>query len=252
MASQPSPSLLYRSDRAFTVMELMIVIGIAALLMVLLLGVLPQVTLSAKATVNLNNHRAITAALIRYAYDHRSTLPYSYQDTPAMPSMTYTRELAMLGYINDPRVFFSPLVGQWYKGGALASPQKASTIPWFYTNYSANRNGAMPYSTETDGARRPANLGRVAADGNIARLMLLRDSYDSSWDSPDNPDKSRGGGRVWFSGEGYLPPPAKSYHGKIHASFADGHTAAINREELLNLMQVPNQQPPLFNETYTR
>lgn len=158
----------------------------------------------------------------------------------------------MLGYVRDPRIFFSPLVGEWYQGGALAAPQKASTIPWFYTNYSANRNGAMPYSTETDGARRPANLGRVAADGNLGKLILLRDSYDVSWDAPDNPDRRRGGGRVWFSSQGFLPPPEKSYHEKVHASFADGHTAAFSREEMNNMMQVPNHQPPLFNETYTR
>lgn len=96
MALLPPPSTFRRKCSAFTIIELMIVIGVVAVLMALLLGVVPRISLSAKAALNLNHHRMITAALIRYAHEHRSTLPYSYQDSPEVKSMTYPRELRCL------------------------------------------------------------------------------------------------------------------------------------------------------------
>ncbi len=252
----PGPRSLHQQDRAFTATELVVAVAIVFLLLAILLGVLPRVRISSKAIVNIRHHQTIATALLRYAQDHQGSLPYSYQDTSEIRSMTYPRELMMKGYLNNPEVFFSPLVDPWFRNAGvarnMAEPQRDSVIPWYYTNYSANRNGAMPYRTDTDGTRRPANINRVASDGNLSRLILLRDSYEASWDNPDQDDRRRGGGRVWFSSEGYLPPEEKSYHDKIHVSFADGHVEAFSREDILPLLRAANREPPLFNELYTR
>ncbi len=230
--------------------------AILLVLAALLMAVFPRVNVAGKATVNLSNHRQIASALLAYAYDHRGDLPYCYENIGAVSKMTYTRKLVLLGYLDNPRVFFSPLAGKWYeKGGmgALSTPTANSSTPWFYTNYAVNRYGAMPYDASVDGAaRRPANLNRVGADGNLAALMLLRDNYDRSYDVPGSADKDRGGGRPWFSGVGYLPPPAKSYHGQIYAAFADGHVQSFSYPEMVLLMEKPKREPPLFNELYTR
>jgi len=227
-------------------------VAVVAVLILFSLGVGMRVSLSGKATINLANHRQIVGALLAYAGEHGGRLPLCYENTGSVQKMTYTRKLVLLGYIRQPRIFFSPLAGKWYETngmGALQNPNLNSSVPWFYTNYGVNRYGAMPYDSSTDGSRKPASLLRVASEGNLSALMLLRDNYDPSY-APPNED--RGGGRPWFSNAGYLPPASRNYNGQIHASFADGHVEAFRYEEIKALMEKPKGEPPLFSERYTR
>ena len=233
---------------AFTLAELLVSVAIVAVLAALSVGVALRMSLSGKETVNLANHRQIVGALIAYAGEHGGRLPLCYEDSATTKKMTYTRKLVLLGYIAQPRIFFGPLEQKWYEkegANALRSPASNATVPWFYTNYGVNRYGAMPYDSSTDGSRKPASLIRVAAEGRLSALMLLRDNYDKSY--PD-----RGGGNPWFTNAAKLPTAAKNYHGRVYASFADGHVEAFGYGEIKALMEKPNGEPPLFKDLYTR
>ncbi|HWL53681.1 MAG TPA: type II secretion system protein [Chthoniobacteraceae bacterium] len=235
---------------AATLSEMLVAVGIIGLIAALTLPVVNRLRVAAKATMNLSNHRQIASALIAYAAEHQGVLPYSQANQEVSASgtkETYPRTLCLGGYVSDPAIFFSPLAAPWYLNTrAFQNPKSNSISPWFYTHYAANRYGAMPYQEKN---YHPANLRRVAADGNLSRLMLLRDNYRADYDTPGQP---YGGGLIWFSSGKDTPPPDKSYHGLVHTAFADGHVEVYRREEIIPLLDdLPYKEPPLFNRLYT-
>lgn len=237
----------------FTLVEMLVSLMILLILVVLTGYGVGHVRKAGQAVQNMQNHRTIAAALLAYATEH-GRLPYAREEKAVASApfegqeVTYPRTLTALGYISDPTVFFGPQAGQWYAShwNVLRNPRTGSTVPWYYTNYGVNRNGAMP---KNEKGYRPARLSEVAADGNLSKLMLLRDCYDPSMDTATT---RRGGGVVFFAGTTEMPPPAKTYQGMVHATFADGHTVAYPRETLLELLKNnPQGEPPLFPKKYT-
>jgi prepilin-type processing-associated H-X9-DG protein len=234
----------------FSLVEALAVIATVGLLAVLLTATFQGAKSQALAAKNIQNHRLITAALIAYAGDHRGDLPFCYDDA-VLPKMSYPRLLALEGYVSDPMIFFSPLAGNWQSKDELANlknPSGNAKIPWFYTNYAANRYGAMPYGWNAGSTdkRHPANLNRVGGDGNLSKLMLLRDCYANS-------QSERGGGTVWFDYTNYLPPVDRTFGGIVHASFADGHVEAFQHGEIRKLLNnPPDNTAPLFRNLYTK
>src|SRR5690606_2495559 len=157
----------------FTLVELLTVIAIVSVLATLVVVTINKVREAARGTQNLANHRTIAAALLQSAYDNKGSLPYF--DHGSSVKLSYPRYLAERGYVTDYRVFFSPKAGTWYDNyqGALRQPHIATVVPWYFTNYGANRFGAMPHAQD-DGSRKPAMLSRIEQP---AKLMLLRDTY---------------------------------------------------------------------------
>lgn len=239
-----------RTIRGLTLTEMLITIGVIGSLAALSLPALSRLRVAGKGVKNISHHRQITGALLAYASDHQGLLPYSQADQEISASgtkETYPRTLCMGGYVSDPTIFFSPLAKPWYRHlRSFQNPQSNSISPWFYTHYAANRYGAMPYQEKN---YNPANLQRIAADGNLSRLMLLRDNYRPAYDTPELP---YGGGLIWFSSSNDTPPPEKTYNGIVYASFADGHVEAYPRQEIIQLLNnLSYKEPPLFSRLYT-
>jgi prepilin-type processing-associated H-X9-DG protein len=138
----------------------------------------------------------------------------------------------------------------WRTKNALRRPDIPTIIPWYFTNYGVNRLGAMPHSQDDDG-RKPARLPVVGADGNMSKLMLLRDTYRAGYDTESNP---YGGGICFFSWPGwpYTPPKHKTYGGMVHASFADGHVEAFTLSEVKKIAEQPPDGASQFQNRYTR
>lgn len=241
--------------RGLTLLELLIVIALLAVIAALLFFGYQRITSAAMGTQNVLNHRTLASALIAYAQENNGNLPYSYRDRGPWPDFpnqrtTYTRELAYFGYLENPE---KTIIGPHHRGWdgstyetstGLREPHRDVVVPWWYTNYGASRRGAMPYSA--DSPRRPANLLQVAADGNLSKLMLLRDVYRPR-------HANRGGGSIFFSGAGYFPPEEFTYGGMVHASYADGHVRAFPREELRELLEnARDGEEPEFRNTYIR
>lgn len=230
----------------FTLVELLTVIAIIAVLAAITMVAVNSVRETARGSQNLANHRTIAAALLQSAYDNKGALPY--HDHGSSVKLSFTRYLTDKGYITDYRVFFSPKAGEWYKNhmGSLRRPDIPTVEPWYYTNYGANRVGAMPHAVD-DTNRKPAVLSRIEQP---AQLMLLRDTYRAGYDTEAEP---YGGGVNFFSSPtNYLPPEEKTFKGKVHAAFADGHVRAFSVSELQEMGSRPLEDAPMFKNRYIR
>ncbi len=110
------PRLNCSSRRAgFTLVELLVVIGIIALLIGILLPSLGRARLSARSTVNLSNLRQLSTGLEMYRNEaegrfptHSSLKSLTTQATPPSPRIRWSDRL--YPYLNDTGIFSSPLL----------------------------------------------------------------------------------------------------------------------------------------------
>ncbi len=127
-----------RPVRAFTLVELLVVVGIIALLISLLLPGIGKANAAAKRTYCLSNLRNVYHAMALYAEDSGGKVPIGYRSVGGNPSKQYNSmvysatthqfvEFGLLynaGYMDPPNAFFCP---------SEVNPQSmlnTSTNPW--------------------------------------------------------------------------------------------------------------------------
>src|ERR1041385_5282489 len=108
--------------RAFTLIELLVVTAIIAILAALLLPALKRAKDQARMTVNVSNLRQINMALLMYAGDSDSSLPY--QRGTATGYLPYwSGVLVYMKYIPAPLMFWGPFRNAtWHGTGADGWP----------------------------------------------------------------------------------------------------------------------------------
>src|SRR5687767_12629196 len=114
-ASSPSPA---RGPRAFTLVELLVVIGIIALLISILMPVFAKARESARRTACLSNLRQVHVFFHLYAMENRDRVPMGYRaGRKQFNSMVYSMTsgkfclfgiLYLDGKMREPNVFFCP------------------------------------------------------------------------------------------------------------------------------------------------
>jgi prepilin-type processing-associated H-X9-DG protein/prepilin-type N-terminal cleavage/methylation domain-containing protein len=105
----------------FTLTELLVVIGLIAVLISLLLPVVGRVRAAANSTACLSNLRQMSTAWISYLTENRGRLPEYVWSTPLQPEASYSSY--WLGVLDTYRV----------RGDALLCPAAAEPIPYGQT-----------------------------------------------------------------------------------------------------------------------
>jgi prepilin-type N-terminal cleavage/methylation domain-containing protein len=150
-----------RTRRGFTLVELLVVIGIIALLVGLLLPVLSRAKDSAYRVNCINNQRQLTAAVIMYAAESRDYMPFANDDATTVwkgegwlydmrrgpspkPDPNEVRHGALYGFLKTDKVYHCPVDRPPYLQGP-AHPLTSYLMNWacagFGTAVTANRPG---------------------------------------------------------------------------------------------------------------
>ena len=192
---KPSPS--DRSADGFSLVELLVVIGIIAILAALLLPALNGGKKRAQRIVCENHLRQLGLAFQMFAHDHNSKFP---MQVPA--SDGGSQEFAENGYLVNGNFYFGyrhfqSLAGVLETPKLLICPADTRTVA---TNFAALQNANISYFIGVDADySKPMSL--LAGDGNISSPQTLLRA-------------AAGGALVWT---------ATQHHFKGNVLFADGH-----------------------------
>jgi prepilin-type N-terminal cleavage/methylation domain-containing protein/prepilin-type processing-associated H-X9-DG protein len=232
------------SRRGFTLVELLVVIGIIALLISILLPTLARARDSAKAVKCGSNARQLVQGLIGYSTDFQGTLPLGYAPigfgnvyaygTPVLPPLQRTMEgwvYSVSGYLNPARQngYTMPWTAQAYintdeqdnNHPVLYCPQVSTDFDGQWTHYGINQTLMPDWWFDTNigmlvvTTHGPMNMSQMYGDN-----AMLWDGQQLRWAS--SPQVSRYGTSIWlfpsfafqgidFSGTSYWPIPVRDW-----------------------------------------
>jgi prepilin-type N-terminal cleavage/methylation domain-containing protein len=184
-----------QNNSAFTLVELLVVIGIIAVLIALLMPALAKARQAAQGAACLSNLRQIGAAMQMYVTDYNGTMPiqpsigytdathlvWNYSDNmgldptdPNHPGEAYT-VLAYLNYayLKNPSVFICP---------AVADPANIF-IPkypfdWYHSYYGVAASGCATSRTNPDGS-----ITQIPDGACFSYATQVGTAYPSAWAS---------------------------------------------------------------------
>src|SRR5258706_1158721 len=182
-----------RDDRrAFTLVELLVVIGIIALLIALLLPVLSRARESARRSACLSNQRQLAQALFLYAHQFHDRIPigqvsdeyqWNYTLNFANGSKAFVTHLGLLrdaGLLETPKAFYCPSESdpQW-QFETDQNPWPFVTVPSPAAHHTRIGYGTRPgWSWGSDGSW-PSSMARLSQmkSAAIAADLLIGPTY---------------------------------------------------------------------------
>jgi len=208
---------------AFTVVELMIVIGIVAVLMLLAVAAVGKAKERSQAMRCVQNLRVLGTAFAAYAGEHQQTIYLNTEKFGTGATVQWLRYFLGLTdghhnrgtggpvYLNDPNAAVCPSYAPFtYK------PKPSDTVG--YTYGAASRDKNDPYAKPLPDGKDVSRVIHLASLDSPSTYWLLTDSYSQTLNrqiytiSPT--DKTRA---VHFR-----------HGGRANVLFADGHVAALD------------------------
>ena len=227
--SRPSPS---SAARGFTLVELLVVIGIIALLIAILMPALASARQQAKSVTSLSNLRQLGIGLVQYRVENKGLYPVAaYNPLPDRARFRWAD--AIYPYMRNTEVYMSPQLDPvertrmdkpFNHTTTNTSPTSAAFLPTtiFYGGYGYNwqylGNGRQPLGP--DGRPVPIFQAREGAQiRKAAQTIAIADT-----------NGSKDGTAHWTNHGVYvIDPPLQSYHlGSRGSRFASPNPADAN------------------------
>ncbi|HWL53798.1 MAG TPA: H-X9-DG-CTERM domain-containing protein [Chthoniobacteraceae bacterium] len=212
---------------AFTVVELMIVIGIVAVLMLLAVASVGKAKERAQTVRCVQNLRVLGTAFAAYAGEHQQTIYLNTEKFGTGATVQWLRYFLGLTdgrhnrgtggpvYLNDPNTAVCPSYAPFsYK------PKPSDTVG--YTYGAASRDKSDPYAKPLPDGKDVSRVIHLASLDSPSTYWLLTDSYSQTLD------------RQIFTISASAAT-ARGVHfrhgGRANVLFADGHVAALDLKQ---------------------
>lgn len=163
-------------SRALTLIELLIGVGLIAIVVSLLLPVIGATRQFSEATKCIHHLRQTGSAILAYAGErHGKVLPRYADDVPSHEAKGWPRRLVSLGYVNDPSILLCPS----FTPKTLAESQRNPAITDASEAYGMRRWVTPSEAWSASGNKHQA----LATISEPSRFFLLADSIWLNWQS---------------------------------------------------------------------
>ena len=237
------------ADRAgFTLVELLVVIGIIALLIAILMPALSKAREQANAVKCLSNQRSLGGALVLFTNEHKGYLPKAwFNDSPfpGGPKWQYRDPMWGWDYIlstylsrnkdvfrcpTDEPVYFR---GEWTNGTGLPDEPKADDIA---ASYRINISHQHAYGVPDSAGVRPLYAQKVTKLKDSSKAIIFFDGANTAtlWHHAATWEISPNG---WVKGKASHGVDDKTnvgwnkHRGRCNYTFADGHAEPLLWED---------------------
>ncbi len=236
-----------RSRRGFTLVELLVVIGIVSLLLAIAYPSLSAVRNSARIAACLSNLRGIQQAAVAYATDSRGYLVDVGLPHGGLGVIEQSFLTTLVPYCEDRLVFHSPLDNSRHwplgagGGGGDGTPVPGGGNTFRQTSYGMNNFLSRNYSPSAaiDPALATDRLSRIPSPASTVMFLMMTESGEFA--GSDHPHVEE-----WYGGDGEFAVnqastqlaidaaggPARSFDSRSNWGFVDGHVGTSSFSDL--------------------